>query len=128
MPTFTINFTVNFTRAGMPNHPVPKYREDHEDQTDVTVEALHGCFNSTMRIMAFGGEVQIFIHTSGGHCFNWLVVISRADTAPKVIKGPDEYTEGDNIQDAFDAISESGECRSWWEAALPKIKELAKIV
>jgi len=114
-------FNVSFIRSGHPSHPVEKYRQDTEDQTDITVESLHGCFNSTIRIIAFSGEVQIFIHTTTGHYFNWCVVMTKPDTAPIIIQCP-EYKSG-TIDDAFDAITKHDEAGPWWDAALPKIKE-----
>ena len=118
------HFEIHYTRAGVPNHPIGEYREDTEECINVGVESLNGCFNGALRITTFEGEKQIFIHTSSGHYFNWSVTILGADIAPKVIQGP-EYKKGTKIVDAFDAISEVEGL--WWQAALPKIKELFNI-
>ena len=114
-------FTITYDRPADPDHPVAKYREASAVTIAVTAESLKGCLSGTLRITAFNGERQIFVHTTSGHYFNWCVVILAPDTTPRVIQGP-EYQSETSIEQAFDAIAAVE--GPWWPPTLAKIKEL----
>lgn len=103
-------------------------RHDDIITTDVTCTFEVGVFQSHGKISAFDGELNIHIHTSSGHYFNWHVVVVMPDSTIEHFssdrrKRSVKLLTVNTTQSMFDAIDKylSGWEGNWWSNARAEI-------